>query len=143
MEIISHIVSGLQDSMQTICIELEIGMQNIRIILGKKVRKLRQEMEWSQEELGERANLHPTYVGGIERGERNVSLENLSRLAAAFHLSLSELFEFPGQESAREAVESSIHLLLRKQEEQTLEFFLEFLKLFDEWLERPPQREEK
>ncbi len=129
--------------MQTICIELEISMQNIRILLGQKIRKLRQEMDWSQEKLGERANLHPTYVGGIERGERNVSLENLSRLAAAFDLSLSELFEFPGQESAREAMESSIHLLLRKQEEHTLKFFLEFLKLFDEWLERPRQREEK
>ncbi len=118
-------------------------MQNIRILLGQKIRKLRQEMGWSQEKLGERANLHPTYVGGIERGERNVSLENLSRLATAFDLSLSELFEFPGQESAREAMESSIHLLLRKQEEHTLKFFLEFLKLFDEWLERPRQREEK
>ena len=111
-------------------------MQNIRIHLGERVRKLRKEMGWSQEKLGESAGLHPTYVGGIERGERNVSLENLSRLAAAFHLSLSELFEFPSKDSTRETMESSIHLLIRKQEEHTLGFFLEFLKLFDEWRER-------
>ena len=111
-------------------------MQNIRIHLGERVRKLRKEMGWSQENLGERAGLHPTYVGGIERGERNVSLENLSRLAAAFDLSLSELFEFPSKDSNRETMESSIHLLLRKQSEHTLGFFLELLKLFDEWHER-------
>ena len=43
------------------------------------------------ETLGERANLHPTYIGGIERGERNPSLVNMAKLAQAFGISLSEL----------------------------------------------------
>ena len=52
----------------------------------------RYELKVSQEELAERAGLHRTYVGDIERGGRNVSLENIEKLAAALELSLSDLF---------------------------------------------------
>lgn len=71
-------------------------MKDIRIKLGKRVRHLRKALGWSQEALGEKAELHPTYVGGIERGERNVSLVNLCRLAEAFQLSLAEFVTFSG-----------------------------------------------
>jgi transcriptional regulator with XRE-family HTH domain len=59
---------------------------------GRRVRALRDERGWSQEELAERAGIHRTYVGGIERGLRNIALVNISRIAKAFGLSLSELF---------------------------------------------------
>ncbi len=51
--------------------------------LGTRVRQLRTERRWSQEELADRAQLHRTYIGGIERGERNVSLHNIVRIATA------------------------------------------------------------
>ena len=70
-------------------------MQTIRSRLGKRVRHLRTNLAWSQEKLAEKAGLHPTYVGGIERGERNVSLENLFKLSRAFDITLAELFQFP------------------------------------------------
>ncbi len=69
--------------MRTTSTAPEAMIQNIRIKLGKRVRELRKQLGWSQEQLGERANLHPTYVGGIERGERNLSLENLHRIVSA------------------------------------------------------------
>ncbi len=50
---------------------------------GKRVRALRDELGISQEELADRADLDRTYIGGIERGERNVSLVNISRVAKA------------------------------------------------------------
>jgi transcriptional regulator with XRE-family HTH domain len=59
--------------------------------LGHAVRVVRAEREISQGELAARMGLHRTYVGGIERGERNVSYENLVRLAEALELPLSEL----------------------------------------------------
>ncbi|TKB80782.1 MAG: helix-turn-helix transcriptional regulator [Nitrospira sp.] len=71
-------------------------MKDIRIKLGKRVRHLRSVRGWSQEALGEKADLHPSYIGGIERGERNVSLVNLARLAEAFQLSLAEFVTFNG-----------------------------------------------
>lgn len=52
----------------------------------------RYELKVSQEELAERAGLHRTYVGDIERGGRNVSLENIEKLAGALELSLPDLF---------------------------------------------------
>ena len=67
--------------------------QNSKVILGKTIRDLRMELSLSQEELAERADLHRTYVGGIERGERNVSLENIVRIAHALQFVPSQLLE--------------------------------------------------
>lgn len=53
---------------------------------GSQVKKLRKAKGWSQEELGIRAKLHRTYIGSIERSERNISLLNIERIAKAFQL---------------------------------------------------------
>lgn len=50
---------------------------------GGKVRELRLAKGWTQEELAERTGLHPTYIGGVERGERNLGLDNLLKIARA------------------------------------------------------------
>jgi transcriptional regulator with XRE-family HTH domain len=63
-----------------------------RIKFGKVVRRLRVAKGWTQEELADHANLHPTYVGGIERGERNVGLENIIKIARALGVSAAALF---------------------------------------------------
>lgn len=60
---------------------------------GRKVRKLRLSRGWSQEKLAERADLHRTYIGGVERGERNISLHNIGKIAKAFGISPSRLLE--------------------------------------------------
>lgn len=60
--------------------------------LGRRVRELRHKLGYSQEELADRAGMHWTYLGGIERGERNPTLANIGRLADALDISLAELF---------------------------------------------------
>ena len=50
-------------------------------------------MDWSQEDFAEHCNLHRTYVGSIERGERNVAILNIRKIAAALGLSMSKLLE--------------------------------------------------
>jgi len=60
---------------------------------GKRVRKLRLERGLSQEEFALEANLARSYMGDIERGQRNVSLINMARIAGALQVSLSELCE--------------------------------------------------
>jgi transcriptional regulator with XRE-family HTH domain len=67
------------------------------LAFGQRVRELRRELGISQEELAERSGLHRTYVGGIERGERNVSLVNLVRLARGLGMSASTLLQFDWQ----------------------------------------------
>jgi transcriptional regulator with XRE-family HTH domain len=59
---------------------------------GRAVRELRKERRLSQEELGHRSGLHRNYIGGIERGELNPSLESIARLAQALATKPSELF---------------------------------------------------
>jgi len=58
---------------------------------GDRVRQRRQELGLSQEALGQRAGLHPTYIGGIERGERNLSLHNILKVARALEIDAGEL----------------------------------------------------
>lgn len=59
--------------------------------VGHAVRKLRRELGLSQEELAERADLHRTYIAGIERGGRNITLRSLERLAKALGVSVTDL----------------------------------------------------
>ena len=59
--------------------------------LGRAIRRTRLRQHISQEELGFRAGLHRTYVGGIERGEKNPSFENLMRIAHALSVPASDL----------------------------------------------------
>ena len=66
---------------------------DIAVRFGQAVRKLRQERKISQEELAERCGLHRTYISDIELGKRNVSLENIERIAAALNQSLSDFFK--------------------------------------------------
>ena len=61
---------------------------------GHRVRELRRVQGISQEELADRAGLHRTYIGGIERGERNPSLKNIAIIAKVLSIRLSDLFNF-------------------------------------------------
>lgn len=58
---------------------------------GKRVKGLRKKRGWSQEELGKKAGLHRTYIGSIERNERNVSLINVKRIADALGVRAKDL----------------------------------------------------
>ena len=62
-----------------------------RAQLGKAVRERRHSLRLSQEALAEKAGLHWTYIGGIERGERNVSLINIVRVARALEVTPAKL----------------------------------------------------
>ncbi len=61
--------------------------------LGKKVRAIREEKGWSQDQLSDKSGLHRTYISGIERGQRNPTVEIVERIAKTFHVHISVLFE--------------------------------------------------
>ena len=69
-------------------------MKTIEDWFGHRVRELREAKGLSQEELAFKIGVHRTYLGGIERGERNPSLKNIDLIANALGISLAELFLF-------------------------------------------------
>ncbi len=64
-----------------------------RALFGKRVRELRMKRKWSQEKLAEESGLHTTYISGIERGRRNVGMENIVKLARALKVDVGQLFK--------------------------------------------------
>jgi len=67
--------------------------RDIRTRFGIVVRARRNELGISQEDFAERAGLHRTYISDLERGQRNVSLENIEKLARALSLSIGDLMK--------------------------------------------------
>ena len=67
-------------------------MSDITKILGQRIRNYRTSMGFSQEKLAELAGCHPAYIGQIERGEKNATIESIEKIAFALGVSLSKLF---------------------------------------------------
>lgn len=65
-----------------------------RLLFGKKLVQLRRARGWSQEQLALESGLARSYLGGIERGQRNIALLNICRLAEALNVPGSELMNF-------------------------------------------------
>ena len=75
---------------------------SIKQRFGKAIRRRRRELDLSQEELAERAELHRTYISNIERGELNPSLETMEKLVKALDITVSALFANYGIEVVSE-----------------------------------------
>jgi len=64
------------------------------LFLGKKIRLERDKLNISQEGLGQKAKLHRTYIGMIERGEKNITISNLRKIAQALGVHVRDLIDF-------------------------------------------------
>ena len=68
--------------------------KNLGLVFGRNLRRRREVLGFSQEDLAERAGLHRTYIGSVERGERNVSMDrDLERLANAVESTIQQLLD--------------------------------------------------
>ncbi|MCP9448222.1 MAG: helix-turn-helix domain-containing protein [Nitrospira sp.] len=103
------------------------GSHDVQVKVGQRVRMLRKARGWSQEELAARALLHPTYIGSIERGERNVSLVNLAKLSEAFEMTLRDLLTFSLHDQDKEGIqEKQIRELVAGSDRLAIAFFQTF-----------------
>lgn len=89
-------------------------MENITKLLGKRIRYLRHLREMTQQDLGERADVSYKYVGAIERGEKNPTLDNLAKIAKALDVKLFELFIFEHEVDNVKILKDGIDDLLDK-----------------------------
>lgn len=76
-------------------------MSDITKILGQRIRNYRISKGLSQEKLAELSGCHPTYIGQIERAEKNATVESIEKIATALSVSLSKLFENLGVEESK------------------------------------------
>ena len=92
-------------------------MSNIAKILGQRIRNFRGALGLSQERLAELSGCHPTYIGQIERGEKNATIESIEKIAVALNVSLERLFEKLGAESEGENIPLSCYELISAKSE--------------------------
>ncbi|MDO3679734.1 helix-turn-helix domain-containing protein [Paenibacillus ehimensis] len=69
-------------------------MSNLKVIIGEKIRDQRKIKGMTQKELSKKANVQHTYLGDVERGARNISLESLEKIMEALDIEPSDLFDF-------------------------------------------------
>lgn len=70
-------------------------MEDIRVLIGNRIRFLRKEVGISQEALGLKAGLDRTYIASVETGKRNISIVNIEKLSLSLGYSLTEFFSSP------------------------------------------------
>ncbi|MNB71014.1 HTH-type transcriptional regulator PuuR [compost metagenome] len=87
---------------------------NLPESVGNRIRELRRAKGWTQEQLAEAASLHYSYIGGVERGDRNISLETLEKIIAAFGVPAVEFFRFEDKTEQREALDEHMAVLSSK-----------------------------
>jgi transcriptional regulator with XRE-family HTH domain len=93
-----------------------IGCQSIRLMgvddrlrrLGQRIRELRSQKGWSQEAFADVCHVHRTYMGHLERGEKNVSFSSLTRLAESLDITLSQLLAGVDGDSGAPVVEPAV-----------------------------------
>jgi transcriptional regulator with XRE-family HTH domain len=96
-------------------------MKQILRVLGERVRKLRMDMGLTQEDLAEKLNLHGSYVGLIERGQKTPSLETLKKIAEFFGLSISGLLATEEEYSKKDMRTKRIARMLKGKSPKTLD----------------------
>ena len=79
-------------------------MCEIAKFIGQRIRNYRTQQNLSQEKLAEMAGCHPTYIGQLERGEKNATLESVEKIASALNIPLSRLFEKLGDNEQEDSI---------------------------------------
>ena len=68
--------------------------QSLNVLFGQRIRQIRNERHMSQEEFAWMVGLHRTYLGQVERAEKNITLKNIEKIAKALNIDPKELFKF-------------------------------------------------
>lgn len=102
-------------------------MADSRLLVGKRIRSLRKIRDLSQEELAEKADISSKYLGEIERGKSNLTIDILEKLSASLEVNVVDLFESQ-HESSRTILKQEINLLIREANDTELKTIFRVLK---------------
>lgn len=107
--------------------------------LGARIRALRKRHGLTQEEMEEKCDLHWTYIGGLERGERNPTLTTMQRVAAGLGVGLNQLIDarsFPRPQSDEESKEARLLRLIRKKGGDSVDLATKVIREVVRWRDR-------
>lgn len=102
-------------------------MSDLSKIIGMRIRNYRIKRKLSQEKLAELAKCHPTYIGQIERGEKNATLESIEKISSALGVSLEKLFEKIGDNGKQNEIALKCYDLLNSKSEKEQEILYSLL----------------
>ena len=105
------------------------GKEDEKVLLGQRIRTLRNMKGWTQQELGEHADTNYKFVGQIERGQQNPSFAVLAKIADALGMELRELFRFKQKPLERKQVEAQIEAILQSLPDRDLNHMLSVLRV--------------
>jgi transcriptional regulator with XRE-family HTH domain len=98
-----------------------------RLLVGKRIRSLRKIKDLSQEKLAEKADISSKYLGEIERGRSNLTIDIMEKLSAALEVNLVDLFDSQ-HESSRAILKQRIHSLIQEANDKELKIIFRILK---------------
>lgn len=104
-----------------------MGMDD-RVFLGRRIKELRKARGLSQEALAEKMDGHPKYLGSVERGEQNPTIEFLLKLAGALKVDLPALFNYPWQKLSEAELKRKLHVMVDKADVERLREVLALMK---------------
>ena len=108
-------------------------MENIKFIIGQRIRNYRIQKNLSQEQLSELASCHPTYIGQLERGEKNATLESIQKVAQALDIPLSQLFEKIEEKQNEESIPLQIYDFFSSKNKKEQKYLYQILKEIDDY----------
>lgn len=104
-------------------------MSGISKIIGKRIRSYRLQLGLSQERTAELSGCHPTYIGQVERGEKNATLESIEKIALALNVPLEKLFEKYASSPDNDIPAQCYDFLLSKSKAEQEEIFRILLEI--------------
>ena len=106
-------------------------MNIITNIVGQRLRAYRLQRGMTQEELAEKADLHPTYIGQAERGEKNLTISSLEKILIALDISFSEFFEHYDPRPSHQDTASKCYDLISQKSDSEQEHIYQILLQID------------
>ena len=98
-------------------------MSDIAKIIGQRIRNYRTQKGLSQEKPADLVGCHPTYIGQLERGEKNATLESVEKIASAMDISMSELFDKLGKSGGNNIAAKCYDLVASKNEAEQKQLY--------------------
>ena len=104
-------------------------IENERLLLGRRIRSLRNIKGWTQEELGRQADLSYKFIGEIERGQQNSSFDTLVKIAIALKVEILELFRYEQETVDITAIENRIGRIMKTLPDEDMRRLLMVLRV--------------